>query len=150
MYFVIVENSVYLENPRPIQFCVSHLDTPSIISPKMSAPTFILLATTGFIIFAGVIWRLASRRQSLPCPTWLRWLVELDNPFTKTNCAAFIVEHLNLQPGSMLSVTEVIFDPRFQTRSTVTELAETAGFKELAFFGNRIAYVLNFEKPIDG
>lgn len=44
-------------------------------------------------------WRLASRRQNLPCPVWLRWLVELDNPFTKTNRAAFIVETLALSPG---------------------------------------------------
>ena len=214
----------------------------------MGTTTFILLATTGLVILAGAIWRLASRRQSLPCPVWLRWLVELDNPFTKTNRAAFIVEHLNLdpgmtvldagcgpgrlaipiaekigdhgrvvamdiqegmlararakaeasslsnidflhaglgenqlgkhcfdravlvtvlgeipdqrgalkeifeslKPGGMLSVTEVIFDPHFQTRSTVTHLAKNAGFKELAFFGNPLAYVLNFEKPIDG
>jgi len=49
------------------------------------------------IIFAS--WRFASRRQSLPCPVWLRWLVELDNPFTKTNRSAVIIEHLDLQPG---------------------------------------------------
>ena len=57
---------------------------------------FILL--TGLII-VFVIWRFASRRQSLPCPVWLRWLVELDNPFTKTNRSAVIIEHLDLQPG---------------------------------------------------
>jgi len=45
------------------------------------------------------IWRLASRRQSLPCPVWLRWFVELDSPFTKTNRAAVIVDHLELAPG---------------------------------------------------
>lgn len=45
-----------------------------------------------------VTWRFASRRQSLPCPVWLRWLVELDNPFTKTNRSAVIIEHLNIQP----------------------------------------------------
>ena len=41
----------------------------------------------------------ASRRRSLPCPTWLSRLVELDNPFTETNRAAVIVERLELQPG---------------------------------------------------
>lgn len=55
----------------------------------------LLLAITSI----AVIWRLASRRQSLPCPVWLRWMVELDNPFTKTNRAAEIIRHLNLQPG---------------------------------------------------
>lgn len=55
-----------------------------------------ILAVT-LIIFST--WRFASRRQSLPCPVWLRWLVELDNPFTKTNRSAVIIEHLDLQPG---------------------------------------------------
>jgi hypothetical protein len=57
----------------------------------------ISLVSLCLIIF--LVWRLASRRHSLPCPVWLRWLVELDNPFTKTNRAAVIIEHLGLQPG---------------------------------------------------
>jgi len=55
-----------------------------------------------------------------------------------------------LMPGGILSVTEVIFDPHFQTRGKVTRLATEVGFRERAFFGNRIAYVLHFEKPQDG
>ncbi|MGD8592037.1 MAG: class I SAM-dependent methyltransferase [Gammaproteobacteria bacterium] len=195
------------------------------------------------VVFAT--WRLASRRQSLPCPVWLRWLVELDNPFTKTNRAAVIIEHLDLvpgmtvldmgcgpgrltvpvaekvekrgrvvavdiqagmlrraeakakkaglsnirfvqagagegklerdsfdrallvtvlgeipdrdaamkeifdvlKPGGVLSITEIIFDPHFQRRSTVTQIAERIGFREKRFFGNAIAYTLHFEKP---
>ena len=57
----------------------------------------ITLVVAAMAIFA--IWRLASRRQSLPCPVWLRWFVELDNPFTKTNRAAVIVDHLDVEPG---------------------------------------------------
>lgn len=191
-----------------------------------------------------MIWRFASGRRSLPCPAWLRWFVELDNPFTKTNRAATIIEHLDLQPemvvldfgcgpgrvavplakrvhkgevvavdiqagmlqrtrekaeqanvtnirfvragagegklerdhfdravlvtvlgeipdqrtalkevfdalkpGGILSVTEIIFDPHFQSRGKVTQLAEAVGFQECGFFGNRIAYNLNLEKP---
>jgi len=52
-----------------------------------------------------------------------------------------------LKPGGILSVTELIFDPHFQSRKTVTRLAEAIGFKETAFFGNKIAYTLNLEKP---
>jgi ubiquinone/menaquinone biosynthesis C-methylase UbiE len=48
---------------------------------------------------AGVAWLVISRRRSLPCPVWLRWLVELDNPFTKTNRAHTIIEHLCVAPG---------------------------------------------------
>ena len=190
-------------------------------------------------------WRLASRRQSLPCPVWLRWLVELDNPFTKTNRAGFIVETLGLspgmvvvdagcgpgrltvplaqsvgrdgrvvaldiqtgmlararrkteaahltnvdfveaglgdgklpaihfdravlitvlgeipnrtdallelfnalKPGGILAIVEVIFDPHFQTRRTVTDLATSVGFREHAFFGHSLAYVMHFKKP---
>lgn len=55
------------------------------------------ILTVILVIFAT--WRFASRRQSLPCPVWLRWLVELDNPFTRTNRSAVIIEHLDLQPG---------------------------------------------------
>jgi SAM-dependent methyltransferase len=129
-------------------------------------------------LFIGVAWRLSSRRRSLPCPVWLRWLVELDNPFAKTNRAAFIVWHLALEhgyfdrallvtvlgevpdqpralreifdalkPGGILSVTEIIFDPHFNGRQTVLDLADTVGFREKAFFGNRIAYTLHLEKP---
>lgn len=201
-------------------------------------------------VFAAiaVLWRIASRRHAVPCPVWLRWLVELDNPFTKTNRAAVIIGHLDLKPGmavldlgcgpgrvsipaarqvgnegkvvavdiqegmlsragekaraagltniefvraaagegklgrcrfdrallvtvlgeipnredalrevfdalkpgGVLSVTEVIFDPHFQRRSTVARLALEAGFRERGFFGNSVAFTSNFEKPDGG
>lgn len=208
--------------------------------------SFLLLLAVALAVLVSVVWRLASRRQSLPCPVWLRWLVELDNPFTKTNRAAFIVETLSvaqgmavldagcgpgrltvplaqgvgsagrvvaldiqpgmlarakakteavgqenvvfvaaglgdgglaadcfdravlvtvlgeiphpaaalaelfraLKPNGILAVVEVIFDPHFQSRSTVTRLAVAAGFRERAFFGHGLAYVIHFEKPV--
>ena len=211
----------------------------------MPAPLLIGLGIFGSVTLAGVVWRFASRRRSLPCPVWLRWLVELDNPFTATNRAHVIVGHLRLspgmrvldvgcgpgrvtlpiarqvgprgevvaidlqpgmlsraqqrareanlhnirfleasvgdgaldvspadravlvtvlgeipnreaalraifdalKPGGVLSVTEIVFDPHFQTRSTVARLAGAAGFTEKAFFGNRIAYTLHLERP---
>ena len=196
----------------------------------------------------AIIWRFASRRHSLPCPVWLRWLVELDNPFTRTNRAAVIIEHLELQtgmtvldagcgpgrltipiaqkvgddgtvialdiqlgmlnrvknkarnanitnikfveagigdgklmckpldrallvtvlgeipnqeaalreiyealkPGGILSVTEIMFDPHFQSRKTVMKIAKSIGFNEYNYFGNRIAFTLNLEKSSSG
>jgi len=65
----------------------------------MATLTYILLGLVGLIGLVAVIWRIGSRRRSIPCPVWLRWLVELDNPFTKTNQAAVIVERLELEPG---------------------------------------------------
>lgn len=47
----------------------------------------------------------------------------------------------------ILAIVEVIFDPHFQTRKTVTSLAATAGLEERAFFGHRLAYVIHFAKP---
>jgi ubiquinone/menaquinone biosynthesis C-methylase UbiE len=202
----------------------------------------------GFIILLGlitIIWRFSSLRSSIPCPTWLSGLVELDNPFLKNNSARAIIQHLalepgmkvldfgcgpgrltlpvaqqigltgqvtafdiqpgmlqrvrakalaenlgniqfiqggagdgklehnhydrallvtvlgeipdrkaamaeifdSLKPGGILSVTEVIADPHFQRRESVTSVAKSVGFVERAFFGNRISYTINFEKP---
>jgi SAM-dependent methyltransferase len=207
----------------------------------------IFLSLVGLLLLIGITWRLASRRRSLPCPVWLRWFVELDNPFTRTNRAATIIEHLEvepdmvaldvgcgpgrvavplalrvphgevvavdiqegmlrrakekaqnanlanirflqagagegkldrnrfdrallvavlgeipdqhaalqeifdaLKPGGILSVTELIFDPHFQSRRKVTRLAEVVGFREHRFFGTRLAFTLNFQKPAAG
>src|SRR6516162_6859828 len=211
----------------------------------MATVAYILLGLIGLIGLVAVIWRVGSRRRSVPCPVWLRWLVELDNPFTKTNQAAVIVERLELEPGmavldagpgrlaipiarqvgpqgevvamdiqagmlqrarekaaaanlanirflegglgdgklgrnrfdrsvlvtvlgevldreaalaeifhalkpgGILSVTELIFDPHFQSRPTVERLARSVGFRERAFHGNRIAFTLNLQKPHD-
>lgn len=213
----------------------------------MTASIIVLVAIFATVLVATT-WRFASRRQSLPCPVWLRWLVELDNPFTKTNRAAFIVETLAntpgmkildagcgpgrltvplarsvgpegvvvavdiqpgmlarakirmeaagntnvefvaaalgdgklhsdyfdravlvtvlgeipnraaalaelfdaLKPGGILAVVEVIFDPHFQSRRTVTNLATSTGLRERAFFGHSLAYVIHFEKPDGG
>ena len=52
-----------------------------------------------------------------------------------------------LKPGGILSVTEIIFDPHFQRRSTVLRLANAVGFRGEKLFGNCIAYTLNVEKP---
>jgi ubiquinone/menaquinone biosynthesis C-methylase UbiE len=52
-----------------------------------------------------------------------------------------------LKPGGILSVTEIIFDPHFQRRSTVLRLANAVGLRQKEFFGNRLAFTLNLEKP---
>src|SRR5262249_7636762 len=68
----------------------------------MATVAYILLGVVGLIGLLAVIWRVGSRRRSVPCPVWLRWLVELDSPFTKTNRAAVIVERLELEPGMVV------------------------------------------------
>ena len=44
-------------------------------------------------------WRAASRQRELPLPSWLAWMVEMDNPFAKENRAQIIIGHLELAPG---------------------------------------------------
>jgi len=51
------------------------------------------------VVVVFVAWRLASRRESLPCPVWLSWLVELENPVARASRATVIVEHLDIEPG---------------------------------------------------
>lgn len=65
----------------------------------MTTFRYIGLALLVLLPLIFFVWRLASRRHTLPCPAWLRWLVELDNPFTQTNRARVIIDHLDLQPG---------------------------------------------------
>ena len=196
------------------------------------------------IVVIALVWRFISNRRSAPCPTWLGWMVEMDNPFTKTNRASVIIDLLALQPGmkvldagcgpgrlaipaakaigsqgeltaldlqegmlarvrkkagaaelsnvrlmqvdlgtgkleeayydratlvtvlgeipdqeaalqeiyqalkpgGILSVTEVIFDPHFQSRASVQKVAGSVGFREAGFFGKRLAYTMQFEK----
>jgi ubiquinone/menaquinone biosynthesis C-methylase UbiE len=52
-----------------------------------------------------------------------------------------------VKPGGILAVVELIFDPHFQTRKTVTDFAVAAGFLEKEFWGNRMAYIAHFQKP---
>ena len=51
-----------------------------------------------------------------------------------------------LKPGGILSITEVIFDPHFQSRKSVKQVAGKVGFREVGFFGKRLAYTMHFEK----
>ena len=206
---------------------------------------YIFFGLVGLFLLTIVGWRLASERYSLPCPTWLGWLVEMDSPFTETYRASVIVQRLNLQPGmrvldvgcgqgrvtihlakqvgprghvtaidlqpgmlhraqakaqaadlsniqfllvgvgegkleqnqfdrallvtvlgeipnrdaalkeifdalkpgGILSVTEIVFDPHYQSRATILRLAGAVGFREKEFFGNRFEFTLNLEKP---
>jgi SAM-dependent methyltransferase len=52
-----------------------------------------------------------------------------------------------LRPGGLLSVTEVIFDPHFQSRSGVARRAGAVGFREQARHGGRLAFTLIVRKP---
>jgi ubiquinone/menaquinone biosynthesis C-methylase UbiE len=203
--------------------------------------TLIVLAS---LVAISIFWRLLSQRRSLPCPSWLGRLVEVDNPFARSNRASFIVDSLSvtpgmnildagcgpgrvaiplasavgpsgtvvaadlqqgmldrvvekartaglrnistiraslgeghlepnsfdravvcavlgeipdraaalaelyrcLKPGGLLAIAELIFDPHFQSRSSMRALANNTGFVECAAYGNRLAYLLIMER----
>ena len=65
----------------------------------MRTVAYFVLGLAGLSLVMSLSWRAASRRHTLPCPVWLRWLVELDNPLTKSNRAAEIVRQLSLTAG---------------------------------------------------
>ena len=54
-----------------------------------------------------------------------------------------------LKPGGILSVTEVLPDPHFQTPTTIRRLASEVGFEEQAFFGSFPAFTIHLQKPED-
>jgi ubiquinone/menaquinone biosynthesis C-methylase UbiE len=53
-----------------------------------------------------------------------------------------------LKPGGILSVTEVLPDPDFQTPDTVRRLGQEAGFEVSKRMGGFPAYTMNLYKPI--
>lgn len=56
-------------------------------------------ALVALAAFAALAWRYASRRQSLPCPSWLSALVEIDNPIFPATSAREVVRALAVEPG---------------------------------------------------
>jgi ubiquinone/menaquinone biosynthesis C-methylase UbiE len=80
---------------------------------------FVILALIFLSITTVVIW--TSQRRAIPCPFWLSWLVELENPFTKNNRSKNIIQQLDVQPG--MKVLDVGCGPG---RLTIP-LAETVG-----------------------
>jgi len=219
--------------------------THIVRSFTMQSPFYILIGLLCVLILIAILWRLFSNRRSIPCPSWLGRMVEMDNPIFKNNSAREIISHLDLRPGmkvldfgcgpgrltiplarqvgptgcvtavdiqaamlervrtkatlenldniiftqgaagegklgynafdrallvtvlgeipdrkklmkevfdslksgAWLSVTEAIADPHFQRRSTVQEAANSVGFYERAFYGNKISFTMIFEKP---
>jgi len=56
----------------------------------------IVLAAFFAVFFA---WRFASQQAALPCPPWLAWLVELDNPLFVSNRASSVISGLDIKRG---------------------------------------------------
>ena len=57
--------------------------------------------------------------------------------------AALIEIHKLLKPGGILSVTEVLPDPHYQSRATVRRMAEQVGFEVEAAYSGWRSFTLN-------
>jgi SAM-dependent methyltransferase len=53
-----------------------------------------------------------------------------------------------LKPGGILSITEMLPDPHYQSQATVKRLAETAGFALSSLQGTLWLFTANFLKPL--
>ncbi len=60
---------------------------------------YLALGLAALLIIVALIWRAASTRTNIPCPSWLGWMVEMDNPILRHNSAKVIISHLALAPG---------------------------------------------------
>lgn len=60
--------------------------------------------------------------------------------------AAFRELHRSLRPGGVLSVTEVLPDPHYQTVGHVRRLAEEAGFEESKIVRGWLSFTMNLTK----
>jgi ubiquinone/menaquinone biosynthesis C-methylase UbiE len=54
----------------------------------------------------------------------------------------------SLKPGGILSITEMMPDPHYQSIRTIRQLAHSAGLVESRVFGNKMVYTINFRKPV--
>ena len=52
-----------------------------------------------------------------------------------------------LKSGGILSISEMLPDPHYQSKSTVKRLAETAGFRSQSVVGGTWLFTANFTKP---
>lgn len=56
----------------------------------------------------------------------------------------------SLKPGGILSITEMMPDPHYQTLQSVRSLAHQADLVETSVFGNMFTYTVNYRKPNSG
>lgn len=58
----------------------------------------ILLLLFVLLLIIFLVWRIASSYYAIPCPSWLGWMVELENPLASVTRARTIIEQLQLSP----------------------------------------------------
>ncbi len=62
----------------------------------------VLYAALGLALLGALVallWRSGSRIARFPCPSWLAWMVEADNPFAWATGARALIAAAGLRPG---------------------------------------------------
>ena len=62
--------------------------------------------------------------------------------------AALAEIYTALKPGGILSITEALPDPHYQSRTQLRKLAQAVGYEEQSCTGNWVAFTINFVKPL--
>jgi ubiquinone/menaquinone biosynthesis C-methylase UbiE len=57
------------------------------------------------MMISFLIWRFLSQRYTIPCPSFLGWLIEMENPFFRSSHASAIVGYVEIFPR--MNVLEV-------------------------------------------
>lgn len=84
--------------------------------------------------------------NSLPANSFDRaWLVTVLGEIPNREAALRNLWRL-LKPVGTLSITEIFPDPHYQTRSTVLNLGQAAGFEPTHYWGTPLAFTQNFVK----
>lgn len=65
----------------------------------MTALEYIVLAFAVVGFGLALAWRYASRLARFPCPAWLAWTVESDNPFGRAARSEGLIKAAELRPG---------------------------------------------------
>jgi len=60
---------------------------------------YIVLGLIGLGLLFLLVWRYGTRLTRLPCPAWLSWTVERDNPFVSATRSEAIIRASGLRPG---------------------------------------------------
>ena len=42
----------------------------------MFSEVFMFIILIALVIFIALVWRIVSRRYTLPCPVWMKWLLD--------------------------------------------------------------------------
>ncbi len=65
----------------------------------MTDTAYVILGLAVLGALGLLVWRYGARLSRLPCPSWLAWTVERDNPLIEATRSASLIKFSGLRPG---------------------------------------------------